>query len=1055
MDLKVILMLAFGLMFFACGEQMDLPDTVDFNVHIKPLLSDRCFACHGPDDKTREADLSLHTEAGAFAALDGNHFVIKAGSPSQSELYQRIQSSEPDYMMPPPESNLSLNQQEIALIEKWIKQGAEWKEHWSFIPPVRPVEPKLGKWGGNTIDAFVHAKMKTKGLKPNPPSSKEKLIRRLYFDLTGLPPTPAEIDAFVNDEEDDAFDKIVEAALVSPAYGERMAIDWLDLSRYADSHGYQDDRQRTMYPWRNWVIESFNDNMPYDQFVTWQLAGDLLPNASYEQKLATGFNRNHPITQEGGVVQEEYLTEYAADRTDVFATGFLGMTLQCARCHDHKYDPLSQEEFYQTFAFFNNLQGERGQVSYFDLAPVPSMREENPLREAEIEAIKNTIAGLEENLQEKENTTNQDFVEWKKEFNSQQFSLDRSLQEVEYNLDDKEGWLFENKLEGKYRGKVNVNLPPHIKRPTRVAGVSGNALRFDGENFLTLGDVGDFEWNEEFTLVASIKHSGSRAREGSFLARRNGEHYQNGYDLLMRRDNRLGMRLVSTRQRYYVEVATRARVSDSRWHQIVATSDGSGKAAGLELYIDGVKQDLQVVRDSLLGKTIECGNDLLVGHWNHRARNRGELGGFADGAVDNISVFARQLSAVEIKYLAGKLNQKPTAKELRQHYALSKSPSYRKTRNKLDSLRRIDLSIPHVMIMEERDSVYPAHVLDRGMYDSKLQEVSRNTPDAILPFAEELPRNRLGLAQWLFDDRNPLAARVMVNRLWQQLFGRGLVATPEDFGSQGKLPTHPALLDWLAIEFVESGWDMKHMLKLMVSSATYQQAASIQTQELAADPENMWLARGPHRPLTAEMIRDQALQVSGLLNRRMKGKWVKPYQPDGIWKELANQIGENKYRASQGDDLFRRSIYTYFKRTIPPPTMLTLDAPERALCTVKRQMTSTPLQSLILLNDPQYVEAARVLADQLLQKFGSQDGSEEIRHAFSKLTSRKPTEGEMKELIELHGEIKDEFSGNSEAVSEWLAIGETRISDQSDKASLAALAAVVSTIINLDEAKYR
>lgn len=1045
------------LLIISCSDSYDLPDTVDFNQHIKPILSDRCFACHGPDDQTREADLALHTEAGAFGVLDEatGHSVIRPGNLAQSELYQRINSDEADYMMPPPESHLSLNEREKKLVEKWIKQGADWKKHWSFIPPEKPQVEELGNWGSNAIDVLVREKMRANKLKPNARASKEKLIRRLYFDITGLPPTLEQIDHFLADDSDDAYLGIVDDVLTSSAYGERMAIDWLDLARYADSHGYQDDRQRSMWPWRNWVIKAFNENMPYDQFVTWQLAGDLLPDATYEQKLATGFNRNHAITQEGGVVQEEYLTEYAADRTDVFATAFLGLTLQCARCHDHKYDPLSQEEFYQTFAFFNNLKNERGQVSYFDLAPEPNMLEENPVVEAEIEAIKIAVAKLENTTEQALLTTDTEFEAWKKDFDYRNFTLDRSHQEINYQLNEKEGWLFKNDLNEKDRAKVNVNLPPQIERPKRVTGVSGNALQFNGDNFLTLGDVGDFEWNEDFTLVASIKHSGRRSRDGSFLARRNGEHYQNGYDLFLRKDNRLGMRLVSTRQRYYVEVASSRAVPAGAWHQVVATSDGSGRSRGLRLYLNGQELAVESVRDSLMGKTIEAGNDLLVGHWNHRARNRGELGGFKDGSVDNVSVFARQLSAWEVKTLTGNINPKPTPAELREYYALNISRAYRAAKIKLDSLRKIDLAIPSVMIMQERDSVLATHVLDRGAYDSKLQQVSRKAPGAILPFTQDFTPDRLGLAHWLFDLENPLTARVMVNRLWQQLFGRGLVATPEDFGNQGKLPTHPDLLDWLAVEFIESGWDVKHILKLIVSSETYQQAASIDPKTLAVDPENMWLARGPHRPLTAEMLRDQALQVSGLLNRQMAGKWVKPYQPEGIWKELANQIGENKYRPSSGDDLFRRSIYTYFKRTIPPPTMLTLDAPERAVCTVKRQMTSTPLQSLILLNDPQYVEAARVLADQLLAENGSENCRDEVRIAFQKMTSRNPSERELQELVELYREIENDFSSDDEAVTEWLSIGETAISEQSDAVQLAALAAVVSTIINLDEAKHR
>jgi hypothetical protein len=1037
-----------------------LPAKVDFNLHIRPLLSDRCFACHGPDKNTREADLALHTPEGAFGSLDSTElrFPFVPKRPKKSEAYLRIMSDDPDVIMPPPESNLSLNEYEKELIRKWIEQGAGWKDHWAYIPPEKPALPEIKDrdWPQNEIDHFTLAKMAELGLKPEPEASKAKLIRRVTLDLTGLPPSLEEIDHFLADNSPDAYEKLVDRLLASPHYGERMAANWLDAARYADSHGYQDDRPRTIWPWRDWVIDAFNQNLPYDDFVRWQLAGDLLPSPTYEQKLATAFNRNHPITQEGGVINEEYLTEYAADRTQTFATAFLGQTMMCARCHDHKYDPISQEEFYELFAFFNNVKGERGQISYFDLAPVPNMPVQDPLLDSTVQAVQTMIAQLEENksqLMEEKRTA---FAGWKEQhFQPQRLADDLSEGLLaHYQLDETESWYFSNRTPGGGSGRVNINLPPSIDKPSRIDGRQGKALEFNGANFLSLGEIGDFDHYDHFSFGGWIKHQGVHEKDAGIFSRRNGEQKRQGYQLALTVDNSLAAGLISD-GRYFMRVETQQRIPKGQWAHAFLTYDGSGRASGLNIYINGEKSPFKVVRDSLQGQSILNGNDFLVGNWNHRARNLRDLYGFAGGAVDEVRLYRRTLSPLEVRILAeqGAPDGNLAEKALYQHYLLRKDSDYQALENELLHWRRQDQTIPSVMIMEEMDTIKTTYLLARGAYDAPVKEVSRGTPESILAFPEDLPRNRLGLAEWLFHEDNPLTARVYVNRLWQMCFGQGLVNTPDDLGSQGALPSHPALLDWLAVHFRESGWDTKAILKQIVLSATYRQSAHISTRKYKLDAKNVWLSRGPNVRLTAEMLRDQALAAGGLLNRKVGGKWVKPYQPPGIWKEMANQIGENKYRPSLGDDLYRRSIYTYFKRTIPPPTMLTLDASERAACTVKRQATSTPLQSLILLNDPQYVEASRVLAQRLIGEHTT--SKEQIQAAFRTITSRESKPAESNLLVDLYESERSRFLQEPEAAEEIIGIGQRSADPALASNEVSALTVVINTIFNLDEAKFK
>lgn len=1020
-----------------------LPEKIDFNFQVKPILSDKCYACHGPDEKARQANLRLDLEENALAALSNSQGVaIMRGEPAQSELIHRIFSETPNYVMPPIESELVLTAEEKAILYKWIEQGAAWKPHWAFIPPALVALPQVKNeaWCLNEIDYFIAEKHREKGFSPAAPASKTQWLRRVTFDITGLPPSPVAMADFLNDNAPNAYEKVVDKLLASPAYGEHMAAMWLDVARYSDSHGYQDDRPRTMWPWRDWVIRAFNDNLPFNEFATWQIAGDLLPEPTYDQKLATGFNRNHSITQEGGVVEEEYLTEYAADRTQTFSTAFLGLTMECARCHSHKYDPITQQDYYALFGFFNNVP-ERGQISYFDLAPAPNMQMVSPELDAAQQQTQQAVLKKEQTLQLLSQQEVAAFENW--------------WQSAEPVQDLSKGLL--THFPALTQGAMNVNLPPTIPLPQPVEGKSSHALKFDGYNFLSLGDIGDFEWYNAFSLSGWIHHSNEHKKAGCIFGRRVDEQKKQGYDLVLTTDNRLAARLIHELEpqrnvRFAIEVETRTTIPPNVWNHIALTYDGSGKAKGVRLFVNGTAQPVRVTLDSLRNKTILNGNEFLIGNWNGRARELANLYGFKGGSIDEVKVFNRRLSELEIMHLAEKTGIS-SRKLWYEHFLLADYPPYRRIQEELDSLRALDWERPRVMIMQELDTVKATFVLERGSYEMPSIPVTRATPKAILAFDEKYPSNRLGLAQWLFDERQPLTGRVMVNRLWQQYFGKGLVATPEDFGNQGALPTHPELLDWLAVYFRQQHWDIKKMIRLMVLSATYRQDATITPDGWSTDRDNKWLARGPYQRLTAEMLRDQALATSGLLHEQIGGKWVKPYQPPGIWQELANQIGENKYRPGNGTALYRRSLYGYWKRTIPPPTMLLFDAAERLVCSVKRQQTSTPLQSLALLNNPVFVEASRKMAEQMMK----QDLSPErlLENAFFQIVSRKPTAEEIALLQELYDQEQSRFNQSKSLAHELLQTGSAPVDPHLDKVVLAAATVVVNTMFNLDEAKYK
>jgi hypothetical protein len=1015
-----------------------LPETVDFNFHIKPILSDRCFSCHGPDRNAVKADLQLHTAAGAREQrLSSGQRAFAAGNIHRSEAFQRIISKDPERQMPPPEFERKLNAYEIALIARWIEQGAAYEPHWAFIPPSRPAIPRVSNtsWPRDTIDHFILKQLEEGGRQPKGEAEKETLIRRVTLDLTGLPPTIAEIDAFVEDQSPDALEKVVDRLLAAPHFGERLALFWLDLARYADSNGYSQDGLRLMWPWRDWVIEAFNKNMPYDQFIRRQIAGDKLPEAGQEERLATAFLRNHRLNGEGGIIDEEYRVEYVADRTETAATVFLGLTMQCARCHDHKYDPISQEEYYQFFSFFNSVH-ESG-IAANDINSGPEVVL-TPKEVAErIAFIDEAIAGQEKAALELADRVSPS------DYEAPEISLEKDLI-LHLSFDDIRG----NRLVNQVNTAEVFTLPETI---AGVAGAQGRAIRFTAFDFVALqkeslgfdrADAFSFSFylklEKEHEFVSVLNHLGSSTINypGYEVA------VVEGYPMI---------RLVHSLPANVIEVRATEKIKPGAWIHFTFTYDGSGKARGIDLFRNGARAAVSIRFDKLTQGMASGRQTLTIG---------GMMGyqTITDGAgsIDELKIYQRRLSAIEARLLyrsEGKSTGDFAAGEKKQHYLLVAHQPYRAIRREIRRLRKekfqIEDTLTSVMVMEDLPEPRPTFVLERGQYDAPGKPVYPATPNAILPFPETSPADRAGLADWLLDERHPLTARVAVNRFWQLLFGRGIVKTSEDFGSQGDLPSHPELLDWLAIHFRESGWDVKALLKRIVLSATYRQSSRADAAERAADPDNQWLARGPAGRLPAELIRDVALSASGLLVKKVGGPSVKPYQPAGLWEEKGEFSQLKYYEQSHGDDLYRRGLYTFWRRTSPPPSMTIFDAPTRDICTVNRQATNTPLQALVLLNDPQFVEAARVLAERVMRE--QSGSSEQIVRAYRLLTSRRPEAKVLRLLLELKKKETLRFRQQPDLARELLQVGEWPADTSLTTIELAAMTVVCSAIMSFDE----
>lgn len=1060
----------------------ELPDKVDFNFHIKPILSDRCFKCHGPDANQRKAGLRLDLQKDAFAKTKSEqsreNYILDPGNLASSEFFQRIISKEEGYQMPDPASNLSLSSYEIALIARWIEQGAEYKDHWAFVPPEKSELPPIKKndWPLEDWDHFILAEMEAKGLAPSGQASKETLLRRISMDITGLPPTSQAIDNFLSDSSPDAYSQAVDRLLSSPHYGERMATAWLDVARYADTHGYQDDGKRNTWPWRDWVIRAFNDNMPYDQFLTWQLAGDLLPEPTRDQLLATCFNRNHPQNQEGGVVDEEYRVEYVADRTATLGTAFLGLTVECARCHDHKYDPISQKEYYSLSAFFNNNH-DTGIVPYNGEASptviLPSAEAEKTL--AEIESLKaslqeallpeNYIKSFEKWLAKNSRREGQSFnssfglladFDFDQEFKVRDKSLPLQKKPKVYRETNPAityGYI--NQVKGKVDAKL---IGDNDSRPQLVEGVSGKGLQFFGDCGVRFHEDLEFDKHQAFSVSIWVKLL-KEGQYGPIFNKANGdfEGYR-GWGCHLHTDGTLSFQLNHVWPGSAIEVKTREKLPLGEWTHIVMAYDGSSKAKGLEIYVNGSKPTFTVLADHLeksllhgVGGSNQYIMPVMLGKENQKT--------ILEIVMDEFKVYDRKLSSLEIKTLyrefaEGTRGEAPDHKELLEYYLLSgKDKRYNQNWASLTDVRKEENLLMtdqlEVMIMRERKVPLSTFVLDRGAYDMPGEEVRADFPSFFKPQETKGNLNRMDLCNWLVHQDNPLTSRVMVNRVWAMFLGKGLVSTQADFGSQGRLPSHPKLLDWLAVDFREHGWDIKRLIRQLVLSATYRQV-SVPAEGLeAVDPENRYYSYYSPQRLSAEMIRDQALAVSGLLVPKIGGPSVYPYQPDGLWKAFAYR-NQNNYQTSEGEGLYRRSMYSYWKRSVPPPAMMNFDAPERYFCVVNRQKTSTPLQSLVLMNDPTYVEAARVFGERMIKEGGDALESR-IAFAFKALIGRMPRKAEKILMIDLYNREYEGFLAEPERVEAWLSTGAYPQNQDLNQVEWASASVLASTLMNFDE----
>ncbi|MCZ2473051.1 DUF1553 domain-containing protein [Aquirufa ecclesiirivi] len=1033
-------------------EYRQLPAALDFNIHIKPILSDKCFACHGPDKAKQKAGLRLDLPENAYAKLPESpgKVAITPGNLQKSELAHRILSKDPSYVMPEPKSHLSLSAKEKAILLKWIQDGAVYKPHWAFVKPVKQAIPESQK-GMNVIDYWVQTKLEKESLKMSAKASKALLLRRLSFDLTGLAPSIPELENYLADNTPNAYEKQVDRLLASPHFGEKMAVDWLDLARYADSHGYTVDRIRDMSPYRDWVIKAFNNNMPYDTFIHQQLAGDLMPKPSKEMLIATGFNRNHPQNTEGGIVEEEFQAEYVIDRTNTFGEAFMAISTGCARCHDHKYDPISQKNYYELFSFFNNVR-EAGQISYSDDLPTPTLMLPTKEKEEVLKFIQTKIRTVEEKMNQSP-TSNAPFQNWIKSKGHEKLA-DEMIPQM--------GLVAYFDLDAALKNKVNDKQVAAIKResgktgdqPVFVKGKQGQGLAFDGDVYADLSPAGVFRKSEPFTIGIWVNIP-KDMKEGVIFHKSNAERLYNfkGFHVYLK-NNRLEINMAHTAPSNAINKVMKTYVPRDQWIHLALTYDGSSQAAGFNLFVDGQKSDMETVIDQLYKDIIYFSKNelgLQIGGWWRGL-------GFKGGKADEVAIYNRELIPYEIQVLAQRASWKDVVYKSQDQWTNPQGEAFRAYfKQNLDSTQwalakeikhwRTALAdssekIEEVMIMQEMPQPKKSFLLQRGQYDAKGEEVFPNTPQKILPFPTNLPKNRLGLAQWLTHENNPLTARVAVNRFWQNFFGIGIVKTSEDFGNQGEMPSHPELLDALAIQFRESGWNIKQMMKQMVMSETYQQDSKATVEQREKDPENRFLARGPSVRLSAEMIRDNALQASGLLVNKIGGKSVYPYQPDGLW-----EINSSHYKQDTTSAVYRRSLYVVVKRSVPNPTLATFDAPSRSSCLVRRQKTNTPLQALVGLNDPTFLEAAKMLGEQMAVEI---DVNKAIQITFKKLTSREATDKELALLVDLQRKSLARFQQDASKAKGWLQAGMKRVQGNMDGNLVAANAVVASAIMNSD-----
>lgn len=1026
-------------------------ETPAYNRDIRPIFAENCFACHGPDSAARKAGLRLDSFEAATAPRDGGPGVIVPGDPAASALFHRVTTSDDADRMPPPKTKKSLKKEEIALLEQWIASGAEYEAHWSFIPPRRaPLpEPNRSEWVRNPIDAFVLARLEAAGLEPAPEADRATLARRVSLDLTGLPPTPEEVLAFEHDPSPNAYEKFVDRLLASQRYGEHRARYWLDAARYADTHGIHFDNFREMWSYREWVIDALNANMPFDQFSIEQLAGDLLPDPDLDQLIATGFNRCNMTTSEGGAIDEEYLVLYNRDRTETTSAVWLGLTANCATCHDHKFDPMTQKEFYQMAAFFNNTTQRAMDGNRKDTPPVVVV----PTRQdrARWKELPELQAKAQDRVERRRQNALDDFTAW---------IAKADPAEILEGIPTK-GLQFAAPLKEPAHPSVTVMVNGYPRTlslgPAQEGVISASAFTTSPENVPAIPEAGDFERDQPFSFGLWVKlHPDDR--NGSIIARMDESAGYRGWDLWFQ-DGRPATHIVHKWPDDALKVIASKAIEPNRWTHVFLTYDGSSKAGGVNIFIDGVMQDVERPADKLQN-TIRAEVPLKIGQ-----RNKGDQ--IENAGVQDLRIYNRELRPAEIAALHTQprlawLIEKPAEsrteaeqKALFDGYLAGYDAEFKAASAALASLEQEERDIQRrgtiAHIMNEKEGEPEAYVLFRGEYTQRREKVGPATPAFLPPMPEDFPRDRLGFARWLFLPEHPLTARVTVNRFWQQLFGTGIVRTPGDFGVTGESPSHPMLLDWLAVEFRDSGWDIKAFYKLMVMSATYRQAAIITPEKLEKDEQNRLFSRGPRFRMDAEMIRDYALAASGLLSPRIGGPSVRPYQPAGVWEMVAMPESNTRdYKRDSGEKLYRRSLYTFWKRSAPPASMDVFNAPSRETCTVRRERTNTPLQALATLNGPQFVEAARCLAQKALASAAESD-PERLDRIARRLLAREFRPKEREVVLGVLADLRAHYKAAPEDAKALIEVGEAPVRPGLEPVQLAAYTMVVNQLMNLDE----
>ena len=1032
-----------------CASPALANEKLEFNRDIRPILAENCFACHGADSAARKGELRLDRRDDAIKAK-----AIVPGAPDDSRMIERILSDMSSRVMPSIKSGKKLTAAQKETLQRWVAEGAEYQPHWSFIAPKRPPAPavKNAGWVRNPIDTFILADLEKNGLAPAAEADRRTLARRVSLDLTGLPPTADDVDAFVADAAPNAYEKYIDKLLASPQWGEHRGRYWLDAARYADTHGIHFDNYREIWAYRDWVIRAFNENKRFDQFSLEQLAGDLLPNPTVDQQVATGFNRCNITSNEGGLIPEEYLVLYTRDRTETAGRVWLGLTANCAVCHDHKFDPLSQKEFYEMSAYFNNTTQGAMDGNIKDTPPV--MLVPAPEDRPRWDAVMKELPDVRKQADARKTAARADFDKW----------LAAATPDGMATLLPTDGLRLQAPLSEGTGTAVNLTVDGKARSVALASGiawdaghVSAKALKTQPGGTVELPDVGDFEKDQGFSYGAWVKLS-KNTLGGAVIARMDDQHDFRGWDLWIQ-GGRVGAHIINKWPQDALKVVSKNPMKEGQWNHLFITYDGSGKGAGVRVYINGVSQETTFEADALKS-TIRTTVPLKLAQRHSTSR-------LDDMDIQDLRIYGRTLSAVEVErvarttraaWLAARpVDQRTEAdkNELFDWWLPALDSVYQglsKTRSDLEQEEatiKVRGSIAYVM--SERREEPTAFILFRGDYDKRRDQVKPGTPKSLHAMPADLPRNRLGFAEWLLRPENPLTARVTVNRFWQELFGTGIVRTTEDFGVTGEQPSNQELLDWLAVDFRDSGWDVKRFFKQVVLSAAYRQAAIVTKEKLEKDPQNRLLSRGSRYRMDAEMIRDYALAGSGLLVRKIGGPSVRPYQPEGVWEAVA-MIGSDtrNYKRDTGDSLYRRSLYTFWKRAAPPASMDILNAPNREVCTVRRERTDTPLQALVTLNDPQFIEAARYLAQTSLQHCGDKP---DVGFDFlaKRILSRPLRAEEVKVVQDALNDLLAYYKAHPDEAKKLIAVGESKADPALDPATLAAWTMTANELMNLDE----